>query len=73
MIKRILSTTVKGAMIVCLCFTISVRPAQAFIWPVIDLTEIVSFVNSITTGLNQITKSSKYTKEDILDMMIEQA
>ncbi len=57
MIKRILSTTVKGAMIVCLCFTISVRPAQAFIWPVIDLTEIVSFVNSITTGLNQITNA----------------
>lgn len=28
---------------------------------------------NLTAGLNQITKSSKYTKEDILDMMIEQA
>lgn len=29
-------------------------------------------INSIA-GLNQITKSNRYTKEDILDMMIEQA
>ena len=57
MIKRIISITAKGAMIGCLCLTLSVRPAQAFIWPVIDLTEIVSFVNSITTGLNQITNA----------------
>ena len=28
---------------------------------------------NLTAGLNQITKSSRYTKEDILDMMIKQS
>lgn len=55
--NRIVSNLIKGAMIGCLCLTLSVRPAQAFIWPVIDLTEIISFVNSITTGLNQIANA----------------
>ena len=57
MIKRIVSNFIKVAMIGCLCLTLNVRPAKAFIWPVIDLTEIVSFVNSITTGLNQISNA----------------
>lgn len=55
--KRIISNLIKGTMIGCLCLILSVRPAKAFVWPVIDLTEIVSFVNSITTGLNQISNA----------------
>ncbi len=57
MITRIISKAVKGTMIISLCLILSVRSAKAFVWPVIDLTEIVSFVNSITTGLNQVTNA----------------
>ena len=52
--------TVNGkiAVMAVICsFLIAVRPVYAFVWPVIDLTEIVSFVNSISTGLNRITNA----------------
>ncbi len=47
---------IAAVAMMCSCL-MSVRSAQAFVWPVIDLTEIVSFVNSISTGLNQITNA----------------
>ena len=52
--------TVNGkiAVMAVICsFLIAVRPVYAFVWPVIDLTEIVSFTNSISTGLNRITNA----------------
>ena len=44
-------------MAVICSFLIAVHPVYAFVWPVIDLTEIVSFTNSISTGLNRITNA----------------
>lgn len=40
--------------IICACIMVT-RPAAAFVWPVIDLSEVVSFVNSINTGLQEVT------------------
>ena len=54
--------TVNGkiAVMAVICsFLIAVRPVYAFVWPVIDLTEIVSIENSISTELKSITNAKR--------------
>lgn len=54
MIRKILAKCILGTALCCCSFLIALKPAQAFIWPTVDLGEITSFVNSINTGLQQI-------------------
>ena len=54
MLRKKLAKYILGAALFCCSFLIALRPAQAFIWPTIDLGEIASFVNTINTGLQQV-------------------
>ena len=55
---KIKTTTKKILGIVALCCSLVLsNPAKAFIWPCIDITQISSFVNSITTGISTITNA----------------
>lgn len=51
--KKRMTAKILIANIMCIAF-LGVHPAFAFVWPVIDMTQIASFTNSITTGLKQI-------------------
>lgn len=52
--KKITTKKVLSAGIMCLCLS-NAQPAKAFIWPVVDMTQIASFTNNITTGMSQIS------------------
>ena len=56
MLKRMKAKKIISVIVVC-CTLISVRPAQAFIWPTIDISQISSFVTSITNGMTTITNA----------------
>ncbi len=54
-----MKTTAKkivGIIALC-CSLVLSNPAKAFIWPCIDITQISSFVSSITTGISTITNA----------------
>ncbi|MCM1323708.1 MAG: hypothetical protein NC218_06065 [Acetobacter sp.] len=42
------------ALVIC-CSMIAMRPAAAFIWPSIDVSQVGSFVSKIGSGVNQVT------------------
>lgn len=56
MLKRMMAKKIISVIVVC-CTLISVRPAQAFVWPTIDISQISSFVTSITNGITTITNA----------------
>lgn len=39
------------------------RPAHAFIWPVIDLTEVTSFAQTIANGIGQVSNATSQLQE----------
>lgn len=52
--KKTIVKNFMGVAVVLGCL-ISIRPAHAFVWPTIEMSAIVSFVNKVTTGINKIT------------------
>ena len=54
MLKRMIAKKIIAVIMVC-CTLICVRPANAFVWPTLDMAQISSFVTSITNGITTIT------------------
>ena len=53
-----------GIAIFCSTFII-VKPADAYIWPTIDIAEIASIVNDVTNGFSKITSATAQIKNYI--------